>query len=131
MLNTARQRSLKETIPYILPSSVPLLHRTALSQPFTTTTQCSSQIGRTPLSIPPSVTFSVVAAPVPKTGGRTARRDATPSVEIRGPLGELSMPLPPFLKIDYDAAARKANVKVVDRGEREQREMWGAYACSP
>lgn len=130
MLNTARRRTFQEAFPSICLTSFTLFHRTAHSRFFTTTFKCPSQIGRTPLSIPPSVTFSILAAPTPKNSGRTARGDATSSVQIRGPLGEISMPIPSFLKIDHDAVARKAIVKVVDRGERHQREMWGVFTLN-
>lgn len=53
------------------------------------------------------------------------RRNITPTVQIKGPLGELSMTIPSYLKIDHDVTSRKATVSVLDAQERQQREMWG------
>jgi hypothetical protein len=35
------------------------------------------------------------------------------------------MTIPPFVKLEHDAAARKAYVTVKDREVKKQREMWG------
>jgi large subunit ribosomal protein L6 len=35
------------------------------------------------------------------------------------------MTIPPFVKLEHDAAARKAYVTVEDREVKKQREMWG------
>jgi large subunit ribosomal protein L6 len=40
-------------------------------------------------------------------------------------LGKMSMTIPPFVKLEYDEAARKAYVSVEDREVKKQREMWG------
>jgi len=37
------------------------------------------------------------------------------------------MAVPGYLKIEHDEAARKAILKITDREERKQREMWGAF----
>jgi large subunit ribosomal protein L6 len=37
----------------------------------------------------------------------------------------MSMTIPPFVKLEHDAAARKAYVTVEDREVKKQREMWG------
>jgi len=35
------------------------------------------------------------------------------------------MAVPGYLKIEHDELARKATLKIADREERKQREMWG------
>lgn len=109
-----------------LPSS--LLRTPPISRAFTTTPSVSSNIGSAPLTIPAGVTFDVLPPPLPKSGKqRVGQQEASPSVQIRGPLGQLQMPIPNFVKIDFDPVARKASVKVVDAKERRQREMWGMF----
>jgi len=94
---------------------------------FSTTPSRPSQIGRTPLSIPPEVTFTITQPRANKSNiGRAERRDgASPLVSIKGPRGELSMAVPGYLKIEHDELTRKATLKIADREERKQREMWG------
>ena len=41
----------------------------------------------------------------------------------------MSLPLPHYLKIKHDTAARKASLSVEDRKIRKQREMWGSSSC--
>ncbi|CAD6563593.1 MAG: hypothetical protein ASARMPRED_000080 [Alectoria sarmentosa] len=46
-------------------------------------------------------------------------------VEIVGPLGKMSVQLPPYMSLDHDKDTRKASLSILDREERKQREMWG------
>jgi len=39
------------------------------------------------------------------------------------------MAVPGYLKIEHDELARKATLKIADREERKQREMWGVFDC--
>jgi len=41
------------------------------------------------------------------------------------------MTIPPFVKLEHDAATRKAYVTVEDREVRKQREMWGMILAIP
>ncbi|EJF63398.1 ribosomal protein L6 [Dichomitus squalens LYAD-421 SS1] len=67
-----------------------------------------SNIGKQPITIPPSVTLS-----------------SSPSeVLVRGPLGETSVPLMPFLKL-ADSQPNTLSVSVENPKERKQRSMWG------
>lgn len=76
--------------------------------------------------------------------GRRGMISTQPAVSIEGPLGayccvtlvmsvltlpigKLNMTIPPFVKLEYDAAARKAVVSVEDKEVRKQREMWGKH----
>ena len=67
-----------------------------------------SNIGRQPITIPPTITL----APSPT------------AVSVKGPLGETSVPLMPFLKLTNTAPNTLA-VSVENPKERKQRSMWG------
>ena len=43
-------------------------------------------------------------------------------------VGKLSLEMAPYLTFEHNESTRKASIKVQDRNERKQREMWGAYA---
>ncbi|KAL9087538.1 MAG: hypothetical protein Q9165_006649 [Trypethelium subeluteriae] len=47
------------------------------------------------------------------------------TVNIEGPLGKMSMSIPPYVSIIEDTASNSQTVKVSDPKERHQREMWG------
>lgn len=47
------------------------------------------------------------------------------TVEIIGPLGKMSVQLPPYMSLDHDKETRKASLRILDREQRKQREMWG------
>lgn len=91
---------------------------------FATSSPRLSKIGKASLSIPPEVTFNVITH---KQGsnGRISRTQPTSTVHIKGPLGELSMSIPPYIVIDRDPSLNGPTLKVQDSSEREQREMWG------
>ncbi|CCX05191.1 mitochondrial 54S ribosomal protein YmL16 [Pyronema domesticum] len=88
---------------------------------FSSTTAVGSKIGRAPITLPPSVTVTKIAAP-PSVG----RKQNQATIHIKGPLGELTLPYPQFLTVDIDETARKLTVTPDDADVREQREMWGS-----
>ncbi|MCJ1253460.1 hypothetical protein MMC24_001272 [Lignoscripta atroalba] len=70
------------------------------------------------------------------------RTELPKTVEVEGPLGEwlvssvqemiidieagkMTMQLPPYMALDLDRETRKATLRILDREERKQREMWG------
>lgn len=112
-------------------SAKPLLLRLGPSRQFSSTALRCSQIGRTPLSIPPEVEFNVLDIPQTAVQERASRKAPSPSVQIKGPLGEMNMDVPAFIKIDYNKAARKASVSIADVEERQQRAMWGKVYHQP
>ena len=67
-----------------------------------------SHIGRQPIVYPPSVTLT----PSPT------------AVSVKGPLGETSVPLMPFMNI-AEPAPQTLTVSVQEPKERKQRAMWG------
>ncbi|KAJ8607049.1 hypothetical protein MRB53_040558 [Persea americana] len=111
------------SLPLILARRPAARQGSHLSQTFTTSAARSSQIGRAPLSIPPEVTFTVLEPSMSAT--RAKAQNAMRQVQIKGPLGEMAMSIPPYLQVEHNAAARKATLSILDRQERRQREMWG------
>lgn len=107
-------------------SKLPVEIRSIIHRTFTFTSFRSSNIGSAPLSIPIGVDFSIVQPTIPKTSVRQLGRiQPTPTVVVKGPLGELKHSIPNFVIIEHDEPTRKALVKVQDRKERHQRAMWG------
>ena len=45
-------------------------------------------------------------------------------------LGQLTVPLPPYLRAEYDESTKKVSVSVNDAAEKHQRAMWGEYFTS-
>jgi large subunit ribosomal protein L6 len=48
------------------------------------------------------------------------------TVQIKGPLGELSMQIPAYVNIDEDPALPGPTLTVQDSRDAKQRAMWGA-----
>ncbi|RDW75057.1 putative 60S ribosomal protein L6 [Coleophoma cylindrospora] len=127
MFSTVRVRGLEKAIASTSSISIPSFLLPAFpvtsSRAFSASASQSSHIGSAPLSIPPEVNFSIVQ-PAPRKNGRSIVA-ARPVVEIEGPLGKMSHPIPPFVTVEHDAATRKALVRIDNREVKTQREMWG------
>lgn len=108
-----------DSIPTFL---LPALSRTPSSRNFTTTSPCQSKIGSLPLSVPQGVTLNIVA---PSAKGRGTRTQAMSTVHIKGPLGELSMDVPPYIKIDQDPKLPGPTLSIQDSTDAKQKAMWG------
>jgi large subunit ribosomal protein L6 len=93
---------------------------------FSTSPRKYSKIGKAPLSIPPGVSFEVLP---PVIGKR--KRDAVDqqkemaTVHIKGPLGEMSMPIPPFITISREAPDAPPVLSIQNPEEKFQKAMWG------
>ncbi|KAJ6261274.1 54S ribosomal protein L6 [Drechslerella dactyloides] len=110
--------------------SPPSICRRCLAQrSFSSTIPKASKVGSAPLILPPGVTLSIYTPPPFKHVSRHPRiRTAT----IAGPLGQVTIPIPPYLSIKHVPAAADAEIKsskafvTVERSEiRNQRMMWG------
>jgi large subunit ribosomal protein L6 len=112
-----------DSIPTFL---LPAFSRPAACRTFTTTTPCQSKIGSAPLSVPQGVTFQVTA---PSAKGRGSRVQAMSTVHIKGPLGELSMDVPPYVNIDQDPALSGPTLTIQDVTDAKQKAMWGMAAA--
>lgn len=54
-----------------------------------------------------------------------SRTQTGATVEIEGPLGKMSMPIPAYMNIKTDEAKRAHTLSILDQEDRKQREMWG------
>jgi large subunit ribosomal protein L6 len=134
MFSTARRRCARSLLTPSKPKtdSLPLFLLPAFQVPaaargFASTSPCQSKIGSAPLSIPPGVTFKVTA---PSARGRGARAQAMSTVQIKGPLGELSMDVPAYVNINQDPALSGPTLTVEDATDKKQKAMWGAHPSS-
>ena len=96
--------------------------------PFSTTSAQQSRIGRLSLFLPENVSFAIRDVPPSwsrEADGKVTRRGATRTVDIRGPLGELSYEIPPFVQLAGDEGSATQVVSVMNKEDRKQREMWG------
>jgi hypothetical protein len=109
-------------IDSIPPFLLPAFSRPAVSRTFTTTAPCQSKIGSQALSVPQGVTFKVVAPSTKNTGSRV---QAMSTVHITGPLGELSMNIPPYVNIDQDPALAGPTLTIQNERDAKQKAMWG------
>ncbi|KAJ4992010.1 54S ribosomal protein L6 [Stagonosporopsis vannaccii] len=96
-----------------------LLPRFVGPRAFTTTARCESKIGSLPLSVPPEVTFSII--PPKNVGGKGARAQSASTVHVKGPLGELSMEIPPYINIDQQTMT----LSLENATDKKQKAMWG------
>lgn len=103
---------------FLLPAFAP----SPLAKTFTTTSPCQSKIGSAPLSVPQGVTFNIIA---PSAKGRGTRTQAMSTVQIKGPLGELSMQIPSYINIDQDPRLSGPMLTIQDSTDAKQKCMWG------
>ncbi|GME27588.1 mitochondrial 54s ribosomal protein 16 [Neofusicoccum parvum] len=132
MFSTARRRCLQGACASLkAPPSSQLPFQTAAHSPtyacraFSTSNSCQSKIGRAPLSIPPEVQFEIALPPKNKAGKVSSREGEGATVHVKGPLGEMSYTVPPFVEIVRETPDGPPVVKVLDPEVRKQREMWG------
>ncbi|KAK4128553.1 mitochondrial 54S ribosomal protein YmL16 [Parathielavia appendiculata] len=103
---------------------VPAAFQTPTRRNFSATTARPSKLGRTPLSIPPGVELAISDLFIKKDMTsylKTYKRKIT----VKGPLGQLELEIPDYVNIEHDAAAKRVELSVKDRDQRNQREMWG------
>ena len=132
MFTPARRRCAQRLTPSSSPASdsiptflLPAFQTRAACRGFAKTSPCQSKIGSAPLSIPPGVTFKITA---PSARARASRVQAMSTVQITGPLGELSMALPAYVNINEDPALPGPTLTVQDSRDAKQRAMWGAQS---
>ena len=108
---------------------------------FSSSTQHCSRIGAAPLSIPPGVELTLIDPPSPRKNEMLRRVEPPKTIEVKGPLGQLQLPLhrmaltstvgimsiqiPSYMDFGQEPDSRKATLAVKDKNERTQREMWG------
>ncbi|KAL1306043.1 hypothetical protein AAFC00_004170 [Neodothiora populina] len=130
MFSSARRRCLNaasstQATELSIPSFLLPAFQTQRSLAFSTSTSCRSKIGSAPISLPPEVTFTINKSPAPRQGARVSRDQPGAVVDIEGPLGKMSYPIPAYMTIHTDEAKRSHTLSILDDKERHQREMWG------
>ncbi|KXS94262.1 hypothetical protein AC579_1582 [Pseudocercospora musae] len=95
------------------------------SSRFSTSPRCASKIGRSPLTLPPEVKFTVTEAPQPSGTFRVSRNARGATVDIEGPRGKMSMSIPPYMQILSDNETRTHTLQIADTEDKKQKEMWG------
>lgn len=113
-----------DSIPTFL---LPVFARPSASRTYTTTSPCQSKIGSLPLSVPQGVTFDIIA---PTGKGKGTRMQAMSTVQIKGPLGELSMQIPNYVNINRDPKLSGPTLEIEDATDAKQKAMWGKCALS-
>jgi len=96
-----------------------------------------SYIGKTPIIVPSNVTISVYTPPPPTS---FTRNPPFPTATVSGPLGTLTIPIPPYVSITSEPIGTKDNttttspdgttssrftISVQDPKIKEQHAMWG------
>lgn len=92
---------------------------------FSSSTRCKSKIGRTPLSLPPEVTFRILEPKHVKQGNKISRSEPSRTVEIEGPLGKMAMEVPPYVQISSNEESRTHSLSILDAKDKKQKAMWG------
>ncbi|KKK22892.1 hypothetical protein P175DRAFT_0497142 [Aspergillus ochraceoroseus IBT 24754] len=114
--NSSRQR-----VPVFL---APELARAQQTQCFSTTPRTQSRMGGAAISVPPEVSLKFIDLPQTQIRGK-AKDQPKVAIEVKGPLGELTLNVPPFVNVAHDESLRKATLSVEDATLTHQRAMWG------
>ena len=108
-------------VPFFL---APAILRTSQPRSFSTTPRQSSRIGSAEISIPPEVSLRFFDLPRSKLKSRNPDAPSR-AVELVGPLGQITLPLPAYLNTDYNEEGKKVAVSVQDAEDAHQKAMWG------
>ncbi|KAL8702907.1 MAG: hypothetical protein Q9201_003913 [Fulgogasparrea decipioides] len=90
---------------------------------FSASARHASRVGSAPIALPPDVHLRLLEPPQRKGG--VTRVEPSKTLEVEGPLGKAAVQLPPFVSYTVNHTTRKAQLDVLDRKVRGQREMWG------
>ncbi|KAF4541294.1 putative mitochondrial 54s ribosomal protein 16 protein [Lasiodiplodia theobromae] len=117
--------TLKSSSPGLFPAQAAAHSPSNACRSFSTSNARQSKIGRAPLSIPPEVQFEVIPPAKAKKSKISSRNEQGATVHVKGPLGEVSYTVPPFVEIVRETPTSPPVVKVLNAEERHQRAMWG------
>ncbi|KAL4865599.1 hypothetical protein BDV12DRAFT_147706 [Aspergillus spectabilis] len=106
------------------PSFPSPLSRSQQTQPFSSTPRAQSRVGGAAISVPPEVSLKFIDLPQVEARGKNKDQPKT-AIEIKGPLGQLTLNMPAFIKVAHDESLRKATLSVEDSSLTHQRAMWG------
>ncbi|KFH45956.1 54S ribosomal protein L6-like protein [Hapsidospora chrysogenum ATCC 11550] len=115
------------TLPrFLVPAWQTTTTKTTRAHPrqFSTTPRCHSKLGRTPISIPPGVELTM-GEPKIQRGARDWKSSIKRTITVKGPLGELELEIPDYVKMEQDPEARTATLSILNVDEKQQHEMWG------
>lgn len=124
LLNSTPTALRETTLPAFL---VPAFAQRQRTSRFSTSTQRRSKIGSAPLSLPPNVTFEVIPPPAQLPNARVSRTQVGATVKIEGPLGKMSMQIPPYINIGMGDGVSSRSVTIMDTEDKKQKSMWGVY----
>jgi hypothetical protein len=119
---TASSRTKDITLPAFL---VPAFALPKTHAPFSTSSQYQSKIGRAPLSLPPDVTFRIFDSALVKQTRAISRSEPSRRIEVEGPLGKMSLDIPPFINIIENGEERTYGLSILDANDKKQKAMWG------
>lgn len=94
---------------------------------FSTSRPRRSRVGNAPISVPQEVTLRFFDLPRQKVKTRNPD-EPTSAVEVVGPLGQMTLPLPPYLQTQHNAETKKVTVNILDQKDKHQRAMWGGFS---
>lgn len=107
-----------------------LLQTASSTRLFHSATPVLSHIGRKPIAYSQEVSIEHDLTPILEPRIPSELNNTT--LNISGPLGKQSLPIKPFVKLDFTAAAQDnpnaenlLEVSVEDKTEKQQRAMWG------
>ncbi|KAK4635296.1 54S ribosomal protein L6, mitochondrial [Fulvia fulva] len=109
------------TLPAFL---VPAFAQGQQTSRFSTSSQCQSKIGIKALAFPPEVKFTVTAPPPQRSNARASRTQEQTRVDIEGPLGRMSMTIPPYMSITVNENGTR-QLHIRDKEDKKQKAMWG------
>lgn len=139
MFSRARWRCFEWTLKLYslnprMPSQLPITSQYPSFVPncnFSASPQKLSKIGKAPLSIPPGVTFEILPPVIGKRKRDAAdQQKGMATVHIKGPLGEMSMPILPFITISRETPDSAPTLSIQNPEEKFQKAMWGASILS-
>jgi len=103
---------------------IPSLVNGQSQRSFSTSRASQSRIGGAAINVPPEVSLRFYD--LPKSNVRSRKTDVpTSAVEVVGPLGQMTLPLPPYLLTNHNEESRKITISVGDSTIAHQRAMWG------
>ncbi|KAL4908739.1 hypothetical protein BDW74DRAFT_72745 [Aspergillus multicolor] len=121
---TCFRQLVRSSLPKRNPAFPAPLSRSQPTQCFSTTPRVQSRVGGAAVSVPPEVSLKFID--LPQVQGRGAGKDQPKiAVEVKGPLGQLTLDIPSFVNISHDETLRKASLSVADAAIPHQRAMWG------
>ncbi|ORX52292.1 ribosomal protein L6 [Hesseltinella vesiculosa] len=112
----------------MLRSSMRRVHSSFIhnTRSFNTSAVVASHIGRTPVTVASNVTVHHDLTPIQHPRIPSELNNTT--LTVKGPLGELSMPIKPFVQLTMDKSVQGddlVKIAIQDQTNKKQKSMWG------